>query len=275
MSPGSYWYLGSSGPSSFGASGWLLMLASGVIALVLGVLFEARVTLGEVAVDRFAQDSTKIEELRRNASWLRVDGNLVAANEQANRADDLEALAKEQREYAASMSGLSFPIFLLNTTLVLVATNARLTKVLAHRLADRLDGGTGNDLNIGRRNGSGGTTIGEMDFSASPTVNITARDMFLGVTNGSRAQGTLKLGTTNTLTIDDEIRIGDSSSAGQAGAGLGYRLGTHWGVELGLLFTYMRGEVELNFASPDTERFYDYDLSLRFGAVYYFGPEAE
>jgi hypothetical protein len=101
------------------------MVLSGIgLVLVLGVLFEARVTLGEVAVDRFAQDSSKIEELRRNASWLRVDGNLVAANEQANRADDLEALAKEQREYAASMSGLSFPIFLLNTTLVLVAISA-------------------------------------------------------------------------------------------------------------------------------------------------------
>jgi hypothetical protein len=94
------------------------------LTLVLGVLFQARVTLGDVAVQRFAQDSSKIEELRRNASWLRVDGNLVAANEQANRADDLEALAKEQREYAMSMSGLSFPIFLLNTTLVLVAISA-------------------------------------------------------------------------------------------------------------------------------------------------------
>lgn len=101
------------------------MVLSGIgLALVLGVLFEARVTLGEVAEDRFAQDSAKIEELRRTASWLRVDGNLVAANEQANRADDLEALAKEQREYAASMSGLSFPILLLNTTLVLVAISA-------------------------------------------------------------------------------------------------------------------------------------------------------
>jgi hypothetical protein len=101
------------------------MVLSGVgLALVLGVLFEARVTLGEVSEDRFAQDSAKIEELRRTASWLRVDGNLVAANEQANRADDMEALAKEQREYAASMSGLSFPILLLNTTLVLVAISA-------------------------------------------------------------------------------------------------------------------------------------------------------
>jgi len=101
------------------------MVISGLgLALVLGVLFEARVTLGEVAIDRFAQDSSKVEELRRNASWLRVDGNLVAANEQTNQADDLEAMAKEQREYAESMSGLSFPILLLNTTLVLVAITA-------------------------------------------------------------------------------------------------------------------------------------------------------
>lgn len=101
------------------------MILSGVgLALVIGVLFEARVTLGQVAEQRFSQDSVKIEELRRAASWLRVDGNLVAANEQTNRADDLEALAKEQREYAASMSGLSFPILLLNTTLVLVAISA-------------------------------------------------------------------------------------------------------------------------------------------------------
>ena len=101
------------------------MVLSGVgLILVLGVLFEARVTLGEVAADRFVQDSAKIEEFRRTASWLRVDGNLVAANEQANRADDLEALAKEQREYATSMSSLSFPILLLNTTLVLVAISA-------------------------------------------------------------------------------------------------------------------------------------------------------
>lgn len=101
------------------------MAISGLgLALVLGVLFEARVTLGEVAIERYAQDSAKVDELRRDASWLRVDGSLVAANEQTNRADDLEALAKEQREYAESMSGLSFPILLLNTTLVLVAISA-------------------------------------------------------------------------------------------------------------------------------------------------------
>lgn len=94
------------------------------LVLVLGVLFSARVKLGEASFTRFAQDSVKIEELRRDASWQRVDGNLVGANEQTNRADDLEALAKNQREYAQSMSGLSFPILLLNTTLVLVAISA-------------------------------------------------------------------------------------------------------------------------------------------------------
>lgn len=101
------------------------MVISGLgLVLVLGVLYEARVTIGAVSADRFAQDSAKIEELRRDASWQRVDGNLVGANEQTNRADDLEALAKEQREYALSMSALSFPISLLNTTLVLVAISA-------------------------------------------------------------------------------------------------------------------------------------------------------
>ncbi len=101
------------------------MVLSGVgLALVLGVLFEARVTLGEVAIERFAQDSTAVEEFRRTASWQRVDGNLIEANDLSNRADDIEALAKEQREYAASMSGLSLPILLLNTTLVLVAISA-------------------------------------------------------------------------------------------------------------------------------------------------------
>jgi len=101
------------------------MVLSGVgLMLVLGVLYEARVTLGEVATERFAQDSSVVEEFRRTASWQRVDGNLIEANDLANRADDLEALAKEQREYAASMSGLSLPILLLNTTLVLVAISA-------------------------------------------------------------------------------------------------------------------------------------------------------
>ncbi len=101
------------------------MLMSGVgLILVIGVLFVARVKLGEVAEQRFTQDSAVVEQLRRDASWLRVDGNLVAANESSNRADDLEAIAKEQHEYAQSMSRLSWPILLLNTTLVLCAISA-------------------------------------------------------------------------------------------------------------------------------------------------------
>ena len=101
------------------------MLMSGVgLVLVVGVLFVARLKLGEVAEQRFAQDSAIVEQLRRDASWLRVDGNLVAANDASNRADDMEAIAKEQHEYAQSMSRLSFPILLLNTTLVLCAISA-------------------------------------------------------------------------------------------------------------------------------------------------------
>jgi hypothetical protein len=101
------------------------MILSGVgLLLVLGVLYEARVTLGEVGEKRFQEDVVVVEELRRNAGWLRVDGDLLAANEQANRADDMEAAAMHLREYAASMSRLSFPILLLNMTLVLCAISA-------------------------------------------------------------------------------------------------------------------------------------------------------
>lgn len=101
------------------------MLMSGVgLILVIGVLFVARVKLGEVAEQRYTADSAIVEQLRRDASWLRVDGNLVAANDASNRADDMEAIAKEQHEYAQSMSRLSWPILLLNTTLVLCAISA-------------------------------------------------------------------------------------------------------------------------------------------------------
>jgi hypothetical protein len=101
------------------------MILAGVgLLLVLGVLYEARVTLGEVGEKRFQEDIAVVEELRRNAGWLRVDGDLLAANEQANRADDMEGAATHLREYAASMSRLSFPILLLNMTLVLCAISA-------------------------------------------------------------------------------------------------------------------------------------------------------
>ena len=101
------------------------MILSGLgLLLVIGVLYEARVTLGEVGEKRFQEDMAVVEELRRNAGWLRVDGDLLAANEQANRADDMEGAATHLREYAASMARLSFPILLLNTTLVLCAISA-------------------------------------------------------------------------------------------------------------------------------------------------------
>jgi len=98
-----------------------MVLTGGGLALVLGVLYEARITLGEVGERQFEQDITQVEELRREASWLRSDGDLLAANERQNRADDMQAAAEDLREYAASMSRMSFPILLLNLTLVLCA----------------------------------------------------------------------------------------------------------------------------------------------------------
>ena len=110
------------------------MVLSGIgLVLVLAVLFVARVKLGEVGEQQYQQDMAVVEELRRNAGWLRVDGDLLAANEQANRADDMEAAATELREYSASMSRLSWPILLLNTTLVLCAISA----AYFHRRDDR------------------------------------------------------------------------------------------------------------------------------------------
>ncbi len=81
------------------------MILSGVgLILVLGVLYEARVTLGEVGEQQYTE--------------------LLAANQRVNQADDMEAAATALREYASSMSRLSFPILLLNTTLVLCAISA-------------------------------------------------------------------------------------------------------------------------------------------------------
>jgi hypothetical protein len=112
-----------------------MVLAGLGLILVLAVLFVARVRLGEVGEEQYGQDIAVVEELRRNAGWLRVDGDLLAANEQANRADDMEAAATELREYAQSMSRLSWPILLLNTTLVLCAISA----AYFHRRDDRRD----------------------------------------------------------------------------------------------------------------------------------------
>jgi len=94
------------------------------LALVLGVLFEARIMLGTVGAERYTQDLAQIEELRREAGWLRVDGNLLEANDLTNRAEDMESVALELREYSSSMSRMSFPILLLNLTLVLCAIAA-------------------------------------------------------------------------------------------------------------------------------------------------------
>jgi hypothetical protein len=94
------------------------------LALTLGVLFEARIMLGAVGTERYEEDMAQVEEIRREAGWLRVDGDLIGANQLANRAEDLEAAATELREYSSSMSRMSFPILLLNLTLVLCAIAA-------------------------------------------------------------------------------------------------------------------------------------------------------
>lgn len=94
------------------------------LALVLGVLYESRVMLGNVGQERFEADIAQVEELRRQAGWARVDGNLLEANGLENRADDLEVAATDLEEYATSMARMSFPILLLNLTLVLCAIAA-------------------------------------------------------------------------------------------------------------------------------------------------------
>jgi hypothetical protein len=94
------------------------------LALVLGVLFEARVLLGKVGAERYAEDMARVVELRREAGWLRVDGKLLDANDLTNRADDMEAAAIELREYSGAMARMTVPILLLNLTLVLCAVAA-------------------------------------------------------------------------------------------------------------------------------------------------------
>jgi hypothetical protein len=101
------------------------MVITGVgLALVLGVLFEARNMLGDVGQERYTQDLAQVEDLRREAGWLRTNGDLLEANGLTNRAEDMEAAAVELREYSSSMSRMSFPILLLNLTLVLCSIAA-------------------------------------------------------------------------------------------------------------------------------------------------------
>lgn len=101
------------------------MVITGIgLALVIGVLYEARIMLGETGQTRYEQDIAMVEELRREAGWRRVDGDLLAANQLTNRAEDLEEAAVDLREYASSMQRMSIPILLLNLTLVLCAIAA-------------------------------------------------------------------------------------------------------------------------------------------------------
>lgn len=101
-----------------------LVLAGLGLVLVVGVLYQARVTLGEVGESRWERDTAVVETLRREAAGLRAEGDLVGANERVGRAEDMEAEAEALREYATSMSRLSLPILLLNVTLVLCAISA-------------------------------------------------------------------------------------------------------------------------------------------------------
>jgi hypothetical protein len=101
------------------------MLLTGVgLVLVLGVLFQARVILGDVGERRYDQDMAVVSELRRESGWLRTDGELLQASQLTDQADDMEAASARLREYAASMSRMTLPILLLNITLVLAAITA-------------------------------------------------------------------------------------------------------------------------------------------------------
>jgi hypothetical protein len=101
------------------------MVITGIgLALVIGVLYEARIMLGETGQIRYQEDIAQAEELRREAGWRRVDGDLLTANQLTNRAEDLEVAANDLREYAGSMERMSVPILLLNLTLVLCAIAA-------------------------------------------------------------------------------------------------------------------------------------------------------
>jgi hypothetical protein len=101
------------------------MILSGLgLLLVLGVLYEARVTLGEVGEQQYQADMAVVTEMRRQSGFLRADGELLQANQLTNQAGDMEAAATALLEYARAMSRLSFPILLLNSTLVLCAISA-------------------------------------------------------------------------------------------------------------------------------------------------------
>jgi len=91
------------------------------LLLVLGVLYEARIRLGEVGRSQYEADMGQVQEWRRQADLQVADGNLLEANALRGQAEDLAQAADALRNYADSMSRLSFPILLLNTTLVICA----------------------------------------------------------------------------------------------------------------------------------------------------------
>jgi len=91
------------------------------LLLVLGVLYEARIRLGEVGQSQYRSDIAQVEEWNRQADFQASDGNLLEANALRAQAEDLQQAATAMRDYADSMSRLSFPILLLNTTLVICA----------------------------------------------------------------------------------------------------------------------------------------------------------
>lgn len=98
-----------------------LLLTGLGLMLVLGVLYEARIRLGEVGRDQYTTDSAQVDEWNRQAQGLVSDGQLLEANALRAQAQDLDQAATALRNYAESMSRLSFPILLLNMTLVICA----------------------------------------------------------------------------------------------------------------------------------------------------------
>lgn len=98
----------------------MLLTAAGLM-LVLVVLYEARVRLGEVGQTQYQADTAQVDEWNRQAQGLVADGQLLEANALRAQAEDLQSAATALAEYAGSMSRLSWPILLLNLTLVICA----------------------------------------------------------------------------------------------------------------------------------------------------------
>lgn len=98
-----------------------LVLTGLGLLLVLGVLYDARIRLGEVGEEQYQADHAQALEYRRLADFAVSDDDLLRANALRAQAEDLDRAASNLREYSKSMSRLSFPILLLNTTLIICA----------------------------------------------------------------------------------------------------------------------------------------------------------